>query len=706
MIDALLNDALMWRAPIWLWGLLLPLLIWFIQALLRCRQKQGYADAHLWPWVATQSSSTKPLSNPTAKNTTRPGDSKTPLSKWLWIVIKPFKALNASRLLVVAWLCFVIALAGPRSLDSQFDTQTRSGVDVMIDFDLSESMTAEDVKPNRFLFAKSIAQTLVSELENNDRVALNVFAFQPHTVLPLTYDKQVFNHALNLIEPGMLPTQGSWLELALIGALNTLTQSGRGAKVLVVFTDGAPPFWKPMELPKVVQSLEVTRSQKQSDTGVKVIFVGVGTTRPATIPDKTHDSGHLHVNGLLVQSRVEESQLLKLAQQTEGVYLRASTDQGFMEKLLAEIEQSAASYQDKTVKQVWVNYAQPFRVMGIISLLLAFYFWQIGLGLLQGSRKMRNKFMASTSTTNMLLMLVVPFLIVGSLSMWPQTSMAQEVNNSLHDAYAAFNDESYELAETLYDASPNYLGWFGAGASAYKSGDLEAAVLYFRQAAWQAPNDQDRAKALYNLGNSYYQANLLPQAIESYQQAMLYLPPTQSVTQATNQIAELSTYAKAQHNLQLAQQRHQLEIQAKQGKSKPEDKDQGKGSKGDSEGAFYGGQKTGDSDSKEPGFGADGDALSGNKSGKLLKIPDVDDLTDFRLNPSIAKLRLNTVAQQAGGNKVLQAQVNQQRAEQFEHQLQKLQDDQKQLLKRLFEREEGFHAAQEKAHVIPGAQPW
>ena len=292
MIEALFTNSLMWREPIWLWGLLLPILIWLIQRLLRNQQKQSYADAQLWPWVSALSST-----NSVSIESTRPGKFYSVFQSVLWLIFKPLKLISASRLLALAWLCFVIALAGPRSLDSQFETQVRSGVDVMVDFDLSDSMTAEDVKPNRFLLAKSIAQSLVSELQSSDRIALNVFAFQPHTVLPLTHDKQAFNHALNLIEPGMLPTKGSWLDLALIGALNTLTQTGRAAKVLVVFTDGAPPFWKPIALPKVVQSLEVSRSQKQSDTGVKVIFIGVGKTSPAPIPDKTHDSGHLHVNG-------------------------------------------------------------------------------------------------------------------------------------------------------------------------------------------------------------------------------------------------------------------------------------------------------------------------------------------------------------------------------------------------------------------------
>ena len=698
MIEAFLNGDMVWRAPIWLWALALPLAIGLMQRLLRNSQKQNYADSHLWPWVAGDGLVN--ASESSISKATRPG--------YLWRGLTFLKTLltwlfTPSRFLTIAWLCFVIAIAGPRSLDTEFDVQTRNGVDVVIDIDLSQSMTAEDVLPNRFLFAKSIGETLVNQLEANDRVGLSVFAGQPHTVVPLTYDKNVFNQALNQIEPGMLPIKGSWLDLALIGALNVLTQTGRPAKVLVVFTDGAPPFWKPIKFPKVVESLEVTKSQKQSDTGVKVIYVGLGKTRSATIPDSSHSSGKLHVNGLLVQSRLEESQLMKLAQKTEGVYLRAEPGQDFMQKLVAEVMQTAASYQDATSRKVWINYAQPFMVVGLISLLLAFYLWQITLGLGQASKSRLTslKTIGERRKTNSSSLSVVCGLVAIQLAtiltfnIWPTTTMAAEEAKSdsvnLEHAYQAFSSESYELAQALYDASPNFEGWFGAGAAAYKQDDIESAVLYFRQAAWQAPSELQRAQALYNLGNSYYQANLLPQAIESFQQALKYHSP----------------YDKAKHNLALAQERHQLELQGKLKKQKKEGKGEGEGSQGsDSAGAFYGGQKPADSDSKDQGVGSDGDSSGGNRHGNKVNLPDSDELTDYRLNPSIAKLRLNSLEKDSSVNKVIRAQQNQQRAEKFEHELQQLKDDQKILLKRIFERDAGFQAKQEKAHAIPGIQPW
>jgi len=675
VFDALLANELMFKSPVWLWGLLLPLVIVVLQRLLRRRQKQSYADDALWPWVAAEPMSDNRLNN----QMTRPGG--------LFVVARLMGLFTAGRFLVLAWLCLIIAIAGPRSLDQAIEIESRSGVDVMIGIDVSRSMTAQDVLPSRFQLSKTLAESLINHLKNSDRVALGVFAGQPHAVVPLTHDKNIVQQSLNIIQPAMLPTKGSWLELALIGKLNVLKQTGRAAKVLVVFTDGAPAFWKPVPLPKVVEDLSVAKSQKRQDTGVKVVYVGVGLPRSANLPDATDDSGKYRVNGLLVQSRLEESQLKRLAQQTEGVYLRAEPGPDFIQKLIDEVVQTSTITPQEKTRQIWHDYAYPFIVAGLVSLLFAFYLTK---GLAGFTQRLTRVFKGKVSTLSTGLLLPY-FAVIFGLQSLPSDAVAQQTPPIIQQAFEAFNDDSFELAETLYDESSTYQGWFGAGAAAYRLGEMESAVLYFRQAAWQAPNEKERAKALYNLGNSFYVANLLPQAVESFEQALLYQSP----------------YPNAEHNLALAKQRYELEQQGKLNPEEQEGKGEGKGSQGkDSEGAFYGGQKVGDSDKSEQGFGSDGDADEGSRQGKKIKIPDVDSLTDYRLNPSIAKLKLNSIEQNNVTHKVLQAQRSQQRAEQFEHELQQLNDDQLMLLKRLFEREEGFHAEQKEAHAIPGVQPW
>jgi len=670
MIEALLNGTLEWQNSLWLWGLLVPFIFSAVKLMRKKQQKQGYADAHLWPWIVADQSNVMESIH---------------VGRLVNSVKKLGRLFSAGKLVAIAWIALMVAMAGPRSLDQSFTMETRSGVDLLVDIDISASMKAEDIQPSRFIFARNLAETIAGQLKPQDRIGLGVFAGQAHSVIPLTHDKAVFNQALANIYPGLLPTKGSWLELALVHDLNLLEQTAKAAKVLVVLTDGTPPFWKAMDLPEVTQGLPAARSQAFKDTGVKVIYVGVGLNRSSPIPDANDKTGKLHVNGLVVQSRLEESQLQRLAQQTDGVYMKADASPGFMQKLMTEIDSAAIQQQNRTELLLWHDYSMPFIWLAFIALILAFY----GRSLIYASLQKQQQWsgMGMSGKNIWFAILFSQLALFGAGSIWPEpVSAAMTHSEQLQQAHDAFAAKDYERAQALYDAVSNYDGYFGAGASAYRLGELESAVLYFREAAWQAKTPQQRAKALLNLGNSFYQSNLLPQAIEAFGQALLYQSP----------------YAKAEHNLTLAKERLELEIKGKL-KQNQADED-GKGGKGkDAEGAFYGGQKP-NSDPSDDGSGAEGEGQQSEKS--RVELPQADKLTDYSLNPSIAQLRMNSSEKDSEVNSVLQVQRQRQRAERFEHQLQQLEDDQSLLLKRVFEREEGFEAAQEEAHAIPGVQPW
>ncbi len=676
--SALFSGSLQWREPLWLWALLLPLLLWLFKRWWVKAQKQSYADAHLWPWVEAK---------PTVKNTaTMQSDLNRPVGfnsviKGLIGGYRKLKGLvSPSRLLTIGWLCLIIALAGPRSLQPSPDQTSRAGVDVLVMMDLSHSMTAEDVYPNRFLQAKSLVETLVRSLQPNDRVALMGFAGQPHLVSPLSFDRDLFQHSLNLLEPDMLPTRGSWLELATIFGLNHLQQTAGEAKVMVVLSNGAPAFWKPQTLPEAIQKLPAAQSVKNGKTDIKTIWVGIGKPTPSSLPDETNKSGRLHVNGLLVQSRLEEAVLKKWAQTLNGVYLHGSSDQAFMSRLLEEVTLPAQSRSLPSSEQVWQDFAQPFMVLGVLALLLAFY----PLTLARGTIENENKAVVKSIVPVFMVGLAVIFSTIASI---PQAQAAESSKKSIEQrAYEAFQAQQYELATSLYDRITSYDGYFGAGASAYKEGDLESAVIYFRQAALSAPDDASRAKALFNLGNSYYLANLLPQTIEAYRQAILYRPD----------------YTKAQQNLALALQRKKFEDAGKTGEP---DEGDGGGKGRDSEGAFYGGQKPSMS-SENAGFGAQD--IEGSSGEDKVILPQSGEMTDYRFDAQsgTAKLNADQRAQTATGSAILAQQQRLQRAQVFENQLQQIDDEQGVLLKRLFEREEGFQAAQEESHPIPGVQPW
>ena len=687
------NGDLEWRSAFYLWALLIPSLLWVFRKISQKQQQHSYADAHLWPWIAGNreigQKSALLGSEADAKNDFNKISREGKLFKAVHSHIRKvlLMATKPSRLLTIAWFCLIIALAGPRSHVSSPDIEKREGVDILISMDLSLSMSAKDLYPSRYLFAKSLVESLSNQLETNDRLALQAFAGKAHMVSPLSYDRGLFQHALNLLEPGLLPIKGTWLDLAVIGGLRHLSQTAGQAKVIVIFTNGAPEFWKPVELPDAAKQSPFAKAKRLSETGVKVIFVGVGSPIATSLPDSGHSSGKLHANGLLVQSRLEENMLKKAAQSLEGIYLRAETGQAFMQRLLQEITLPAASRETTQPNQVWSEHALPFMLIGLILLLLSFYL----LGLLQLNAFKRVKSAKSNATQSNGWFGLLAIVMLINLTSFSEPTMAAQQSNLKQleqQAYDAYHAQDFELSKSLYDQITRYQGWFGAGSSAYQTGDIESAVLYFRQAAWSAKTDIERAQSLFNLGNSYYQANLLPQAIESYQQALLYRP----------------VYDKASHNLKLALQRKTLEDQ---GKSKAKDQEgDGDGNKSrDNEGAFYGGQKP-NSNNKEPGFGGDGDGPEGKRSGDQINIPQATDGTNYRLSNGVTNLKLNASGANQQANAILLEQKNRQRAQAFEHELQQLEDDQKTLLKRLFEREAGFHAAQEKAHPIPGVQPW
>ncbi|MGM0542029.1 MAG: vWA domain-containing protein [Pseudomonadota bacterium] len=690
-----LQGDIVWRAPNWLWALLLPILWWALKQLGQKQHQQAYADRHLWPWIATENAIVTPqidsLSATTEQKSsifTRPG--------LLRKITRPLTYLgrflnSPSRLITLAWLCLIIALAGPRSLISAPDLQSREGVDILVSMDLSQSMNASDLYPNRFLFAKSLVESMTLKLQRGDRLALQGFAGQAHMVSPLSYDRDLFRHSLNLLEPGLLPLQGSWLELAVIGGLTHLSQTAGKAKVMVLFTNGAPQFWQPVELPKSAQRSKFSKLQKLSDTGVKIILVGVGMPVATTLPDSEDRSGKLHVNGLLVQSRLEESSLKKMAQSLEGVYLRADASQEFMTKLLKEVTLPAASRTQAQENREWQDYAWPFIVLALILLLMAFYL----LGLLKSSAGLLLRSKASKEINGF--MWLGAGLVLILLQSFPQAGFAQTVATdqrasfkSSSEAYSAYIAGDYELSRSLYDQNATFSGWFGAGAAAYKLNEFESAITYFRQAAWAAIDDKKRSKALFNLGNSYYQTNLLAHAVESYQQALRYR----------------KAYAKAEHNLSLAMQRKTIEDRAqKQAEDKTAEDESGP--ERDNEGAFYGGTKPSAADDNEPGFGSDEDFPQGSQNGEMATLPDSQDETNYRLLSGRDKMTMNlSNGSSSRAQTILNQQQQRKRAEQFEHELQLLEDDQKTLLKRMFEREAGFHAAQPQPHPIPGIQPW
>lgn len=663
MIDNLLSIVnWQWRDAQTLWFVLVPIVWWLVNRILRQRSVNNYADSHLLAWVKVENEITIKNSVFQLKSTQGGGlghgfggrfvaflgHLSAFVASLMAFVFKPVLMLS------VAWICVIIAMAGPRSSVPSPDEYTRAGVDVLVAVDLSLSMTAQDVRPNRYLFMRSLIESLSNRLQANDRLALLAYEAQPHLVSPLSFDRGLFQNYLGLLRPNMLPTQGSQIKPALVFGEEHLQQTAGNARVLIVFSDGEPKNF--------VEQEEPTGFADLMSSNTKIILVGVGENARVKIPDASHASGYLHHSGLLVTTRLEEPFLQSLAGRIKGVYLKSDTSQLFMNKLLNEVALDAEKRHFESTHTVWEDHAMPFIWIAFFSLLMAFY-----------PIKWRTNNVTKTAPI-LLLAVWLHFLPIDSLAGKAQIQLEQE-------AFSAYKNKNYDLSQQLYDGVEGYQGWFGAGAAAYKAEDYESSVAYFRQSVLVGVTIQQRSDALFNLGNSYYRANLLLQAISAYQQALKYLPANE----------------KTKHNLALAQQRRQIE-EGMQRKDEQGD-GTGKGSQSrDDEGAFYGGQKP----NSDPGEGVAGDSPEGEKQGKDFVLPQLTNETDFSLQSS-TRLTLNDTSM---GNSILAKLHQEQRMEKFSQAMKGVQDNQAKLLMGIFEREEGFQSVQNEPHEVPGVKPW
>jgi len=222
----------------------------------------------------------------------------------------------AKTILVVAAVgLLVTALARPQ-FGSRVETVRREGRDVLIALDLSASMVAEDMAPNRLEKAKFAIADLIDQLDG-DRVGLVAFAGEAFVQSPLTLDYGAARLFLNAMEPDMMSVQGTNLGQAIAVSLDAFAATERRHRVLVVITDGEDHEGEVDDA--------ITRA---TDEGVVIYTVGIGSTDGVPIPD-FDAAGQAQGfkrdgDGAVVTTRLDEATLMTLAERTGGTYYRAS----------------------------------------------------------------------------------------------------------------------------------------------------------------------------------------------------------------------------------------------------------------------------------------------------------------------------------------------------------------------------------------------
>jgi len=261
--------------------------------------------------------------------------------------LKPF--LVGLRLLAIALL--IVALARPRNVSVSKRTKTNKGIDIVMAIDVSASMLARDLKPNRLEALKNVATEFVNQ-RPNDRIGIVVYAGESFTQTPITSDKRIVRNTISEIKWGQLEG-GTAIGMGLGSAVNRLKESKAKSKVIILLTDGVNNTG--FVDPKTATELAV-------GLGIKVYTIGLGTNGTASFPyAKDPRTGKLLFRPSTVE--IDEDLLKYIAKETEGKYFRATNNL----KLKAIYEEINKLEKTEIEEFKYYNYQEKYRLLLLLA---------------------------------------------------------------------------------------------------------------------------------------------------------------------------------------------------------------------------------------------------------------------------------------------------------------------------------------------------
>ena len=271
-------------------------------------------------------------------------------SKSFLAKLKPM--LFVFRLLALSSL--IIAMARPRTVDVSSKTKTTKGIDIVMSVDVSGSMLAKDLKPNRMEALKDVAENFV-KARPNDRIGLVVYASEAYTKSPVTSDKAVVLDAIRSIKYDNILQDGTGIGMGLTTAINRFKDSKAKSKIVILMTDGVnnAGFIEPQTASDIAQQY-----------GIKVYTIGIGSNGMADFPYAIAPNGQFLFRMMKVE--IDESLLRSIAKNTGGKYFRANSNQK-LESIYNEINKLETT---EIQELKFYDYDEKFRTFALFAGLL------------------------------------------------------------------------------------------------------------------------------------------------------------------------------------------------------------------------------------------------------------------------------------------------------------------------------------------------
>lgn len=265
-------------------------------------------------------------------------------------------------LLVLGFSSLVLAYANPQ-LGKKVEKVKLKGADVFVAIDVSNSMMAEDLKPNRIARAKQFVSRLVEELKN-DRVGLIVFAGHSYMQMPLTSDKAAAKLFLNSVSTNIVPTQGTSLSEAIRMAMESYSEEQGKYRALIILTDGEDH-----------EGEALVAAEEADKAGIVIHTIGIGDPKGAPIPVKKNaykEDFKRDADGSIVLSKLNETILQQIAATAHGKYFRMGNGTEELNMLITELEGLEKREMSEQEITDYKSYYFVFVIIGMVLLTLEF----------------------------------------------------------------------------------------------------------------------------------------------------------------------------------------------------------------------------------------------------------------------------------------------------------------------------------------------
>lgn len=257
----------------------------------------------------------------------------------------------------------VLALINPQ-LGSKMAEAKVKGIDIIVALDVSNSMMAEDLSPNRLVSAKRAISKMLEKLQG-DRVGIIVFAGQAYVQLPITSDYAAGKLFLSTIDTDVVPVQGTDIGAAIDLSMKSFSEESPAQKAIVIITDGENH-----------EADAVVAAQEAAEQGIRVFTIGMGSQDGTPIPQyngNTRTGFKKDQEGNIVVSKLNEQMLREIANAGNGAYIRASNAEVGLEPLLAELNQIEKTDMGTVAYAEYEDRFQIFLALALLCLVLEFF---------------------------------------------------------------------------------------------------------------------------------------------------------------------------------------------------------------------------------------------------------------------------------------------------------------------------------------------